>query len=227
MDILDQALNEEVVAPEGTEAVVTEQVEAEKPRDEQGRFTKSEPPSPTNQLPTEEYKALREEREKRQALEAQLAALKAEQQPLPSVFEDEVAWQNQFGQHVVRTAVQEASLNSRLDMSEMMVAQAFPDFEDVKAEFLEMAKENPALAQQAMADRHPWNKAYQMAKNARAARELGATDIDSLTAKIREQVMQEMAAKAPALPNTLATSQNARGSTGAVVVDPIDRIFGP
>ena len=71
-------------------------------------------------------------------------------------------------------------------MSEMMVRQANPDFEDVKAEFLALAQQNPDLTRQALADPHPWSKAYQIAKNHKTMTELGATDLDTLKAKLRE-----------------------------------------
>lgn len=216
---------------------VVEQSEPEgQARDEQGRFaatekgvepeveTQPEPVPPTDKLPKEDYKAIREEREKRQNLERELEALKHQIQasmnppePPPSVFEDEQGWQQHFGQQVVSTAVQQATLNAKLDMSEMMVRQANPDFEDVKAEFLALASQNPTLREQALADPHPWNKAYQIAKNHRAMQELGATDLDTLKAKLREELMAEMQVNAPvraSVPPSLASERNVGQRTG-------------
>ena len=215
----------------------TEPVE-DRARDEHGRFaakeTGVEPEQviepepvavpPTDKLPKEEYKAIREEREKRQNLERELETLKRaiqEQQnppePPPSVFEDEQGWQAHFGNQVVSTAVQQATLNAKLDMSEMMVRQANPDFEEVKAEFLALAEQNPVLRQQALSDPHPWNKAYQIAKNHRAMQELGATNLDDLKAKIRDELMAEMqASPAPraSVPPSLASERNVGQRTG-------------
>lgn len=180
----------------------------EQPRDVSGRFASNEtgvetqetadPVPPTNKLPQEDYKAIREEREKRQTLERELEALRKTVQsyqqpkepaaPPPSVWEDEQA----YGGHIVSTAVQQATFNAKLDMSEMMTRQANPDFEDMKAKFLEMASQNPSLQQQAIADPHPWNKAYQIAKNAAKMEALGAVDVSELETKIREQIMAEM-----------------------------------
>lgn len=152
--------------------------------------------------------ALSAERKKRQEIEAQVEALRREmqakpaepEQPPPSMWEDDQAWQQHFGGQVVSQAVQQATLNARLDMSEMMARQANPDFEDIKAEFLAMAQANPLIAQQALSDPHPWQKAYQIAKNARTMQELGATDIQTLEAKIREQILAEQQAQQPAAP---------------------------
>lgn len=184
-------------------------------RDESGRFAAKgvepaepeaavqEPVPPTDKLPEQEYKAIREEREKRQTLERELEALKTQIQsqqqppaPPPSIWEDEEG----YGSHIVSSAVQQATFNARLDMSEMMVRQAQPDFEEVKAEFLRLVDENPALRQQALADPHPWNKAYHIAKNYRAMQDLGATDMVTLEAKMREKIMAEMQGGQTAIP---------------------------
>jgi hypothetical protein len=165
------------------------------------------------------------ERKKRQDAEALVEQLRREAEaktkeppaPAPSIWEDEQGAFQHFGGQVVNQAVQQATFNARLDMSEMMARQANPDFEDMKAEFLQMAQQNPVIAQQALADAHPWQKAYQIAKNARTMNELGATDIQSLEAKIREQVMAEMQAQTPAaprIPPSLSTSRNVSSRNG-------------
>lgn len=212
------------------------------PRDEQGRFApkttgveesaavhenpveaQSEPPS--DKLPKEDYKAVREEREKRQAVERQLEELRQQinsqpkepPPPPPSIWEDDQAWQQHFGTQIA----QQASFNAKLDMSEMLARQNNPDFDEVKTEFLRMAESNPALAQQALGDPHPWAKAYQIAKNAKTMQELGATDLDGLKAKLREELMAEMQQETPAatrlmLPPTLSTAQNVGSRSGPV-----------
>lgn len=200
------------------------------PRDETGRFapketgvepqpeTVVEVPPTTDKLPPEEFAGLKDERRKRQeaeqraaALEAQIQAIQNPPAPPPSLWEDENAW----GGHVVDTAVQQATFNAKLDMSEMMVRQAQPDFEDMKAKFLEMAQMNPSLQQQALADPHPWNKAYTIASNAAKMEALGAVDVTDLEAKLREKIMAEMQAQppAPTLPTSLADAQSGRVST--------------
>lgn len=210
----------------------------DQPRNENGQFASqetgvepqsevaAEPVPPTGGLPKEDYKAIREEREKRQSLERELEALRkqieAQQNPPappPSVWEDEQA----YGGHIVSQAVQQASLNARLDMSEMMVRQSATDFEDMKSRFLQMAEQNPALRQQALSDPHPWNKAYQIAKNAATMEELGATDIETLKAKLREELAAEMQVNPvprPVIPPSLTNERNVGSRSGPAWTGP-------
>lgn len=164
------------------------------------------------------------ERKKRQEIEAQLEQLRREMEartqepaaPPPSIWEDENGALSHVRNDAVSAAVQQATFNARLDMSEMMARQAHPDFEDMKAEFVKMMQENPALQQQALSDPHPWQKAYQIAKNARTMNELGATDIETLTAKLREQILAEQQAQpaAPRIPPSLSTQRSVSSRNG-------------
>jgi hypothetical protein len=245
----DELLSEDTGPVEAVETVETT------PRDEAGRFVASETgdnpqpepeapameaeqvPPTSDKLPPDTFKGLKEEREKRQALERELQALRDQFQaqqapadPPPSLWEDEQAWEQDLTGKVVTTAVQQATLNAKLDMSEMMVRQSNPDFEEVKAEFLELAQVNPALVQQALADPHPWNKAYHIAKNARTMRDLGATDLVQLEAKMREKIMAELQAQ-PArqsLPPTLSNERNlgARGGPAWSGPKSLDELLG-
>jgi hypothetical protein len=201
------------------------------PRDETGRFAtkgvetpepeQASEPVPPAGLPKEEYKAVREEREKRQALEREIAELKtqfqsiqpkAEPAPVPTIWEDDKAALAHVRDDAVSVAVQQASLNARLDMSEMMTRQAHADFDEMKGKALEMLSANPSLAREVMADAHPWQRAYTLAKNAAKMEALGAVDVSDLEAKIREQVKAEMATQQPVIPTSLADAQSARAS---------------
>jgi hypothetical protein len=244
MKELDELLNGE----EATD--IAQPVEAETPpqpveaepapaRDEQGRFAPKGvddgvPPAPADKLPQDDFKALKDERTKRQNLERELAELRqaAEAQrnpppPPPSIWEDEQGWQQSFGSEVVSTAVQQATANAKLDMSEMLARQANPDFDEMKAEFLALAQQSPQLAQQALADPHPWDRAYKIAKTQRTMAELGTTDIDGLKAKLREEIMAEMGqqqapyqAAAPAIPVSLSGERSVASRGGPVWTGP-------
>lgn len=204
---------------------------ASQPRDENGRFAKKGEEESASPAPVEEpafdHAAVKGERSRRQAAEqerdtlrADIEALKSQLQslqqpkepeaPPPSLWEDEQGWQQHFGGQIA----QQASFNARLDMSEMLASQAHEDFDHIKAKFLEMAQGNPALAQQALQAKHPWEKAYQIAKNAATAAELGATNIAELEAKLREQIMAEMQAQQPARPG-IPPSLSGERSMGA------------
>lgn len=227
---LDEMLND---APP---AVEEQPVDDGQPRDEHGRFApkgveESAPPAP-DKLPQDVYEPLKAVRVENKQLKERLADFEArlnQQQnppaPPPDMFETPEDWQQHFGGQVVSTAVQQATFAARLDMSEMMMRQANPDFDEMKEVFVGLMSENPVLQQQALADPHPWNKAYQIAKNHKAMQELGATDVQSLEAKIREKVLAEMQQQVPpvtrqGLPPTLAAEQNVGGRTGPAWAGP-------
>jgi hypothetical protein len=94
----------------------------------------------------------------------------------------------------------------------------------MKTAFVEMAQQNPALAQQALADPDPWEKAYRIAKNAATMAELGATDIETLRAKIREELLAEQQAQPPApqvqVPPSLTGERNVGSRTGPAWAGP-------
>jgi hypothetical protein len=231
MDTLDEILSEEVADVEEVEQETVEQVESEpegKPRDEKGRFAPKGEEEGASPAPVEEppfdHAAVKGERERRQKaeqrareLEEQIQALQQPQQPQEpqaSIWEDDAKWQEQFGTQVVNQAVNQATFNAKLDMSEMMVRQAHDDFDEIKDKFLELAKENPALTQQALSDPHPWNKAYQIAKNHSTMQELGATDLEGMKAKLREELLAEMAAQTPATRQAIPTLSGERNLGG-------------
>lgn len=251
MDNLDTFLEGEPVeaveaAPEPEATQQPEAVETPPSGPERGPDGKFKAKGTEDAMPASEeggtipLKGYMAEKQKRQEYEARVADLErqlaersqpkepeAPPAPPPSIWEDEQGFNN----HIVSQAVQQASLNARLDMSEMMVRQANPDFEEVKAEFLEMGKLNPTLVQEALADPHPWNKAYQIAKNARTMKDLGATNIDELKASLLEQLKAEQAQEAVAkklqIPQSLAGEQSARSSGAAAFAGPtpLEEIF--
>lgn len=215
--------------------------EPAQPRDDSGRFAAKETgvepaaepetdplpeqvPPTTDRLPPDTFKAVKEEREKRQQLERELEALKQQIQavqqpqeppaPPPSLWEDEQGWQ----QHFAAQVTQQANLNATLNLSEMLTRREKPDFDPMKEKFLQMAQMNPALAQQALSDPDPWGKAYQIAKNAATMEELGATDLEALKAKLREEVLAEAQAQVPVaaatIPPTLTTARNVGARSG-------------
>jgi len=226
MDDLDNILSNEAAKETVEHVEPVAETPTEQPRDEQGKFAaKGEEPS-ASPAPELDHAAIVGERRRRQEAEAereelrrQLEAMRNPPAPAPSVFEDEQGWQQHFGSEVINTAVQQATFNSKLDMSEMMVRQANADFEDMKATFLDLADQNPSIRQQALQDPHPWNKAYQIAKNHKAMQDLGAVDVADLEAKLRAQITAELGqqpAATPNLPNSLADSQSSRTNAGAV-----------
>lgn len=233
MDELDDILNGNEAPKEPETPAVEPVAEVAQPkaetaaRDEKGRFVQkgeqqAEPVAapPAAEEKTVPTKALQEERRKRQELEQRLAEIEARQQPQqppPSVWEDERGAFQHFGQEVVGTAVQQATFNARLDMSEMMVRQAHADdFDEKKATFMQLMAEVPGLQQRALQDPHPWNFAYQYVTNHERMNELAAVNVGDLEAKIEARIRAELTAQPiaplPAVPTSLADAQSAKPS---------------
>lgn len=230
---LDDLLN---ASPEPE--TVTEPVETRE-RDEHGRFAaketgvepaepegEAEPVPPTDKLPQEEYKAIKEEREKRQTLERELETLKTQIQqfqaqqnppePPPSLWEDEEGW----GGNLVKTAVTQSTHQSRLMTSEMLMRQAEPEFDSLMSVYVELERANPAIIPQVMNNPHPYAEAIKIAKNQRAMQELGAVNVSELEAKMREKIMAELETGStplsgkPAIPASLTGERSVASRTG-------------
>lgn len=225
MDDLDNFLDTGTQPLENNPEPIAEPETIGQPRDESGRFAsktgvdETDAVPPTDKLPAETFKGLKEEREKRQNLERELEALKQQlnQQPQtppappPSIWEDDQAALQHYGQQTL----QQANYLSRVNASEMAARIKYDDFDAMFDRFNQMAAINPSLVQQTVdASGAPsWLKAYEIAKNAARFEEMGATNVAELEAKIREQLEAEYKAKqAPAqsLPNSLADAQSAR-----------------
>jgi DNA repair exonuclease SbcCD ATPase subunit len=241
MDDIDNILNGE--EPQVAEVVEEPQAEApeepKQPRGPDGKFaSKGEdtdaPPASEDRVP---IAAIHDERRKRQELERRVAEYEAKlqqlqnpPQPAPDMFENPEGWQNHFGGQIKQQAAQEASFNSLLNTSEMLCRDKYEDFEEAKTKFMELAEANPVLAQQALGDPHPWRKAYTLVKNHEKMEALGATDAQSLEARLREEIRAELQAElkpAPAaIPQSLATAQSGRGTSGVWNPPTIDEILG-
>ena len=214
-DMIEPIEAPEQVAPEPE--VTTPQAEPVADRDDKGRFAKKGeegvPPAP--EKVAFEGAATLDERRRRQEAEQRAEALEkqlqAYQSPAPSIWEDE---QGAF-QHNNQQVVNEASIHSRVMMSEMLAARDNKDFAEVKETYLAMERDNPALGQQVMADPDPWRKAVQIVRNHQSMQELGAVNVADLEAKIEQRLRAEMGTAPAALPQSLADTQSARGGTNA------------
>lgn len=203
--------------PQEAEAAPVETTQEARPRDEHGRFApkgetgeappaEAAPPAASDdEGPLVPRKALQDERGKRQTIEAELQRMQRQLQdlqnpprppePPPSIWDDDQAWQQHFGQTVVQQAVRESERRSRMATSEMLARQAYPDFEDKKAAFIAAIENNEALAERALQDPHPWNFAYTYVSNQERMQELSAVNVADLEAKLRAQIEAEYAAK--------------------------------
>jgi hypothetical protein len=214
--------------------------EAERERDpETGRFMAKQPepapqtetgPPPVKDEPpqTVPLSAVLEERKKRQALEAQLRAIMAQQQPQapqqpaqPQVpLEDLVFQDPKRFVEVMAQRQEEALLQTRIATSEA-VARQQPDYDAAEQALTAYAQSSPrAAAEVAAALRaHPapamW--AYQ------AGKQLLAQSPEAIEARIAAEVERRIAARAPAsssappprLPGTVADVRSAGQRTTA------------
>lgn len=139
-------------APSAAEKPETAEAKASRARDEAGKFTKAEPKAEPAKEPVKEttpadVPAILAERRKRQAVEQELAALRAQSQtkptPPPSVFENE--------DMAIRARVDEAvrPLKERFFNQSIRAAQATykGDFEAAYQSFSEASEKDPRMIQ--------------------------------------------------------------------------------
>lgn len=249
---MDNELNLDDVLNETAEPVTQEPAAQEAPqeaepvqegtqRDEKGRFApkgEKEDAPPASEDKSKGLEAgISAERKKRQETEQQLEQLRREleqirasQQPKeppappPSLWDDEQAWQQHFGGQLVSTAVEQASYQAKLQMSEMMVSEKFEDFGEIKDQLIEFVGQNPAINQQVAQSTNPWLTAYNAFKSQQTMQELGATNLDELKAQLLEQIKAEQAQAGlpqPNLPRSLADAQSSKGGNTAPVSQPL------
>lgn len=200
-------------------------------RDDQGRFAPkgedSAPPAQDENADTGLKAGISAERKKRQEAEARYDELRREiealkqaqpkepEAPPPSIWEDEQGTFNHYGQQFTQQAVQAATMQSRLQTSELLMMQSAEDFTDLKADIFRFVGENPAINAEVQNSPHPWQTAYKAFKGHETMRQLGTTDISELEARLREKIMAEMQQQKPPqqnIPQSLADAQSARGS---------------
>jgi hypothetical protein len=236
MSDLNDILEGEDTPAEAVEAPI-EQQEVEtpqggQPRDAEGKFApkgeESAPPAQEDKAEVGLKAALAAERQKRQeaenrytqdvqGLRQEVEALKAPKEPEappPSIWEDEAGTFNHFGKQFTQTAVQQATMQSRLQTSEMLMMQE-PGFTEAKQDVYQFVGENPAVNAEVLNSPHPWQAAYKAYKNHQTMQQLGTTDLTEIEAKMREKIMAEMQQQQPpqqAIPSSLADAQSARGS---------------
>lgn len=226
--------------PERPELVSEPSPIVDAPRDEHGRFASkdtgetaaeveapeaAQPKPGDNPIPEPEFKGYLTEKRKRQELEQEVAAMKAQLQQLtqqpeapPSIWEDEEAARRYDNAQAVQTAVQQSAQETRLVTSEMFARREHPDFDELRDVFLGLAKDNPTLAQQALADPDPWGKAITIAKNHKAMQDLGTTDIAALlkAERAKWEAEAQAAIPRPRFPASTASDGSVSGRSAPV-----------
>lgn len=213
-----------------------EVVPAEQPELEQVETVEKQPEAPAPEAPTapevKEDKtvplpALLAEREKRQALERQLAELQQQvpQQKQPEFWEAPEVHIQQL----------EHRANQRLFAAlEEQAKAVYADYDDVAAKALEAAQGNPALAQQVIGAANPALALYQLGKKAAELEQMQdpAAYRAKIEAEVRAKIEAEYAAKAAskanaaaAIPPDLSQARNAAGQFSPNAPSPVDELF--
>jgi hypothetical protein len=227
---LDNILNEdsdttaEIRQANPDEAVEQKGVEpAEEPEPEQTPEPEPKPSEPpSDKLPEDVYKPLKAVRDENKELKQRLDQLeqlrreadanKEPEKPKPTIWEDDQAWQQDFGGQVVSQAVQVASYENKLSTSEFYARKNLEGFEEKWDDLNSWLKENPAVAEKASADYDPWGFAFRQYKNQQDLADIG--DVESYKQRVREELMAELQqSQQPTVPPSLST-QRSVGSRG-------------
>lgn len=184
--------------PEAEPAVEAKADETEKPTEEaETPEAKQEEAPKSDDSESWTKAAVLDERRKRQELERKIAeyeaaSAKQDGPKRPDVFEDQ---EGAFG-HVEQTLqqqIQSTAHNIRLELSQDMMRMVKPDYDEVESEFIDLAKENPALIKELQESSNPARFAYDTAIKAREAAEL--KNVDEYKAKIKAELRAELEAE--------------------------------
>lgn len=183
--------------------------------------------------------ALLDEREKRQKLQKQLEEYQSKQQQpaanVPDVLDD----QEGFVQHM-QSQISESVGRARIELSQDFMRMMHEDYEAMEAKFVEMATENPELANRMRLSPMPAKFAYETAKKAEKLAAMENVDeweskkTAELKAQIRAELEAELTGKADATAkaaNALKpslTKQRAEGGNNVAIQDipdPLESTF--
>ena len=135
---------EETQSPESEKVVVKEEPEKVDSQEEKSETTSEEETAKEEWT----FAAVKDERQKRQKLEKELEELRAsldkKEEKAPDVFDDQEAYTKHLEQKF-ESKTKEQILNVQRDM----MLEFKPDYEEKEKAFFEVAKDNPALIQQA------------------------------------------------------------------------------
>jgi hypothetical protein len=159
-----------------------------------------EPVTPTGDgLPSDVFKGLKAEREKRQAAEARLKEYEERLSIYEGGYEEP---EPEYEQQSYAPDLSQVAFVARAQTSELLARQKYEDFDQVKDVYLKLERTNPLLAAQAEKQTDPWDWAYKTAKNQQALDGLGTSSIDEMRAAIRAELMAELQGQQQAAPVT-------------------------
>ncbi len=212
------------------------------PRDDSGRFASAEPgeeqqaeqpaaeegPPPSEQEPSHiPFAALKDERAKRQQIEAERQQMADRLQQYEAYFQQLQAAEQPEEQdpiqaitsHVLSTVQQQNEmqmLTVRVEFAEQLARQKWADYDDKVEHFKEAVKANPYLLQELKAAPNPAEYAYNAANKMLEAKQYGTASPsrEQLEAEIRAKIMAEIGMPQRQAPTTLATERSVGARSG-------------
>lgn len=189
-------------------AVADEQPEPEKPeepkqpRDEKGKFAKKDKPEGEGRPDDWSYHAYKDEKAKRQELEARLAKVEAERQqpePQPAPQIDPIDDPQGYTQHI-QQQIQMATLQASVNLSERFARQQHGDEAFEAANQWARQPEQQALLANAVQSGDPWGEVIAAHKRHVAMQEIGDDPQayrERIENEVRARLEAEMAEQAP------------------------------
>jgi hypothetical protein len=224
-EVAEQSLNDVL---KGTEQAETpEPAKVETAPEPEVKATEPEvSPTATESKPKDEAKedwtkaAVLDERRKRQELERKLAEIesKANAKPKrPDLFEDPDG-----ALSYIENNLREETRAMRTEMARELMRTVAKDYDEVEAEFIEAAKDNPLLLNELANAQNPAKYAYEMGQKMRQMAQMKDTAAyeakvrAELEAKIRAEIQAEQEAQAGKRKATQVPSLAAAQSRGAI-----------
>jgi len=207
----DQSLDDVFSGVEPTfddPAPATPTAEVEQPVAEAEQPIEQPQSAPAAQKPPEEAEtwtkaAVLDERKKRQALERQLEEMQRAlsqrtqpQQPEIDPYDDPKGFVGQIEQKLAQE-----TYKVRVEMSQEMMRQVKPDYDEKELIFVDLAKDDPTLWQKLQASPNPARFAYETAEKAERLKRIENIDAyeaqlrAEIEAKVRAELGQQQAAK--------------------------------
>lgn len=226
------------------EAPQIEQTQEERQRDEQGRFApkagenleqldvsdsqqqEGPPPSEPEQshIP---IAALKDERAKRQQIEAERQQLAERLQQYDAYFAQQNGQQQQQEQDPLEIITQQVMaklqpqtemqmLTMRVDMAEQVARTKWADYDEKVEHFKEAVQSNPFLLQELKAASNPAEYAYNAAQRILEAKSYGqpGPSREAMETEIREKLMAELGLNKPKVPTSLVNEQSRGARSG-------------
>jgi hypothetical protein len=231
--------------PEATETEQPEVAAVERPRGPDGKFipkgeAQTAPPAAQEEPGQIPFAALKDERAKRQAYEAELAELRAQlaqlqQQPAPQAQQEQGPpdrWEDPEGYdrwlvaqatNQATEAAREALVVDRIRLSAEQAKAQHPDYLEKKSVFEQMARHNPMLIEEMKRHPNPAQYAYDVAKTQLELQQYGGLEglIEARIAARQAEAMQSVQQQLPpSAPPTISGDRSVASRSGPAWAGP-------